>query len=140
MNKSNKKWILLCCVIYGGAGIFSFYQLRELIVLKFSNELIEGNIEKIEHNSSGKSSTDWLICSYSYKGQICNKKIFVSSGIPFITSVSKEYPKGKTVFMLNYENDIVFPKNNIDLEIRRRIFPLLLWLFALSISIIIFRK
>ena len=140
MNKRKIIWITFFCIIYGGFAMFSFYQLYDLIVLKYSHELVEGNIEKIEHHSTGKSSTDWLICSYTYNGQEYNKKIFISNGIPFLTSISKEYPKGKTMFILNYKNDTIFPKNNINLEIRRRIFPLILFTIALIVSIKVFIK
>jgi hypothetical protein len=131
MNKNNMKWIFFFSIVYGGLAIFTVYQLYELIILKYSHELVEGNIKKIEHHSTGKSSTDWLICSYTYRGQIFNTKIHVSSGIPFFTSISKEYLKGKTIFMLNYEKNIIFPQKNINLEIRRQIFPLLLYIYFL---------
>jgi hypothetical protein len=107
-------------------------------MLKHSYELVEGNIEKIEHRSTGKVSTFWVICSYTYKGEIYNKKISVSTGIPFIQLVSKEYPEGRTMFMLNYEKDIVFPQDNINMEIRRRIFPLIFFSIALFVSIKVF--
>jgi hypothetical protein len=137
MKRRKIIWITFFCIIYGGLAILSFYQIYELTFLKYSHELVEGEIERIEHRSTGKSSTDWLICSYSYKGQIYNKKIFVSDGIPFFELINREYPKGKTIFMLNYEKDIIFPQNKINLEIQRRVFPLIFFTIILFISIII---
>ena len=140
MNKRNIMWILFFCIIYGGLAVFSFYQVHELLTLKKTHELVIGNIDNIEYNSSGKSGTYWLICSYIYKGQMYNRKVFISNGIPFFTSFYKEYPKGETIFMLNYEKDIIFPQNNINMQIRRRIFPLILFTIALMISIRVFIK
>ena len=140
MNKKNMMWILFFCILYGGFAVFFFYQVHELLILKKTHELVTGNIDNIEYNSSGKSGTYSLVCSYIYKGQMYNRKIIVSNGIPFFTSVYKEYPKGETIFMLNYEKDIIFPQNNINMQIRRRIFPLILFTIALIISIRVFIK
>jgi hypothetical protein len=140
MSRNQIFWITLFCLIYGGFAIFFFYQVKELFVLKKTHELINGFIENIEYHSTGKSSTDWLICRYTYKDQEYNKKIFVSSGIPFLTAIHKEYHNGETIFMLNYEKDIIFPLNNINMEIRRRLFPLILFSIALIVSIKIFIK
>jgi hypothetical protein len=140
MKRKQIIWALFCCLVFGGFAIYSFFEVHELIVLKKSHELVNGVIEKIEHNSTGKSSTDWLICSYIYNDKTYNKKIFISSGIPFFTSIYNEYQKGETLFMLNYEKDIIFPQNNINMEIRRRLFPLLLFSIGLIISIRVFSK
>ena len=140
MNRKQIIWILFFCLICGGFSVLFFYQVHELIILKRAHELVAGTIEKIESHSTGKSSTDWLICSYTHKDKLYNKKIFVSSGIPLLTSIYNEYQKGETLFMVNFEKDIVFPQNNINMEIRRRLFPLLLFTIALIISIKIFLK
>lgn len=128
---------LFCWLVFGGFAIFYFFEVYELMVLKKSHALVNGIIEKIE---TGKSSTDWLICSYIYNDKTYNKKIFISSGIPFFTSIYNEYQKGETLFMLNYEKDIIFPQNNINMKIRRRLFPLLLFSIGLIISIKVFSK
>ncbi|MFP3043366.1 hypothetical protein LQZ19_16250 [Treponema primitia] len=138
MKRRKLFWILFASILYGGFAIYSFYNLYELIILKNSHILALGSIERIEHKSTGKSSTDWLVFSYTYNGQNYNEKIYISDGIPFLTNIYKDYPKGNTVFMVNTERNIIFPQNNINVEIKRRIFPLILLSIALIISVIIF--
>jgi hypothetical protein len=138
MKKRNILWILFFCLIYGVGVIYSFFNIYELIILKYNHELVNGNIENIDYHSSGKSGTFWLVFSYNYKNQIYKKKIFISDGMPFITSIYKEYPKGETKFMLNYDRDIIFPQNRINLEIKRRIFPFIFFSILLTISIKVF--
>jgi hypothetical protein len=53
-----------------GLSAFCFYQAHELLILKKSHKLVEGIVESIEHKFSGKSSTDFLICSYDYNGKL----------------------------------------------------------------------
>jgi hypothetical protein len=129
-RKRDKVLWIIFFIVYGVFAIFSFHQIYELIILKKSHELVEGVIEKIEHESAGKSFTYWLICSYMYEGKLYNKKIYVSGGVPFLTSLSKEYPRGKTIFMVNIKKDIAFPKDRINLELRRQLFLLILFTFG----------
>ena len=126
--------IIFICLICGGFALFYFFQVHELIILKNSHELVNGVIVEVNHHSTRKSSETWLTCSYIYKGKTYNKRLLVSSGIPFFASFPFEYQKGETLFMLNYEKDIIFPQNNINMEILRRS----LYLLLLSIILIVF--
>jgi hypothetical protein len=135
MNKKNIMLILFFCLIFGASAVLFFYQVYELLILKKTHELVTGNIDNIGYKKYGKTETYWLICSYTYNDQLYNKKVYVENGIPFFSSIYKEYPKGETIFMLDYEKDIIFPQNNINLEMRRRIFPLILSIIAIALII-----
>jgi hypothetical protein len=115
-------------------AIITSYPLYNLIVLKFSYELVEGNIERIESRSY-KNMTFDLICSYTYKGKIFNREIEVGR-LPYdLISVSKKHPLGKTIFMLNTKKDIVFPQDNINMEILQYVLILIIWILLLLFSI-----
>jgi hypothetical protein len=139
-RKGKIGWIVFSFILYGGLIILEFYLMSDILVLQGSHELVEGTIDKIKRTSSGKSSSYYLICSYTYEGNVYNKEIHVSAGIPFITSISKEYPKGKTIFMLNVEKDIVFPKKQINMEMRRQSVMLIFFGLLLLVSALVFGK
>jgi hypothetical protein len=71
---------------------------------------------------------------------IYNRAISVYGGIPVLTSLSEEYPRGKTVFLFSAEKDIVFPQNNVDLELRRRFIMLAIIILGFTIPPILYFK
>jgi hypothetical protein len=49
MKKRNMAGIVFSILIFGGLAVFSFFNVKELIILKYSHELVNGNIESIDY-------------------------------------------------------------------------------------------
>ena len=140
MDSKNIIPCIICCIFLGGSAIFYLYGASRLITLKSSNEMVSGTIDKVELHSSGRYLTYSIICSFTYKEQFYNIELSVSDIFPFVGSVYKEYPVGDTTFLINYEYGIAFPQNNINMEIRRRLYRVILFIILLIFSIRVFVK
>jgi len=140
MDSKNILPIIICFIFLGGSAIFYIYGASRLITLKTSHETVNGSIDKVETSVSGKILSYGLICSFTYKDQYFNIAISVTDIFPFVGSVYKEYPVGDTTFLINYEYGIAFPQNNINMEIRRRLYRVILFIILLIFSIRVFVK
>jgi hypothetical protein len=140
MDSKNIIPCLICCIFLGWSIIFYIYGTGRLMTLKTSHETINGTIDKIESSLSGKIISYGLICSFTYKDEYFNIEISVTDIFPFVGSVYKEYPVGDTTFLVNYDYGIAFPLNNINMEIRRRLFRAILFIILLIFSIRVFLK
>ncbi|MDR2106266.1 MAG: hypothetical protein LBP24_02530 [Coriobacteriales bacterium] len=137
MKKKSKRlwWGLFVAIMCGASAVYLLYEAWQLVSLNYSHELVEGSIEKVELYTTKKSFGYQLVCSYRYDGKEYKEKIRVSMGIPFVTSLSEDYPTGKTLFMINKKNDVIFPQGKIGLELRRRVPPFLLVSWGLIFSL-----
>jgi len=133
MERKNIFPCLLICVVFGYFAIYSISGAFRLIYLKMSHETVNGTIYKVNSYSTGRYLSYSITCSFTYKDKFNEIELPITDIFPFVGSVYKEYPTGDTTFLINYEAGIVFPQNNINMEIRRRLFR-----FIFNVIVIIF--
>jgi len=124
---------LLVSALFGYFAIISISGVFRLLFLKISNETVNGAIISVNNYSTGRYISYWITCSFTYKDKFNKIDLPVTDIFPFVGSVYKEYPTGDTTFLINYEAGIAFPQNNINMEIRRKLFR-----FIFNVIVIIF--
>jgi len=138
MESKNIIPCLLVCVVFGYFAISSLAGVGRLLTLKNSHEKVSGTIDKVNMQSTGRYLSYTITCSFTYKDQYYNIELAVTDIFPFVGSVYKEYPVGDTIFLINYDYGIAFPQNNINMEIRRRLFRSIFLIIVIIFSIKMF--
>ena len=124
---------LLVSALFGYFAIISISGVFRLLFLKMSHETVNGAIYSVNSYSTGRYLSYSITCSFTYKDKFNKMDLPITDIFPFVGSVYKEYPVGDTTFLINYETGIAFPQNNINMEIRRRLFR-----FIFNVIVIIF--
>jgi len=135
MESKNIIPCLLVCVVFGYFAISSLYGVGRLITLKKSNEMVSGSIDKVNMMSTGRYLSYTITCSLTYKDQYYNIELAVTDIFPFVGSVYKDYPVGNTTFLVNNDYGIAFPWNNINMELRRRLFHAIFLIIVIIFTI-----
>jgi len=139
----DRKKILSCLLVsalFGYFAIISVSGVFRLLFLKMSHETVNGTIYSVNSYSTGRYLSYSITCSFTYKDKFNKMDLPITDIFPFVGSVYKEYPVGDTTFLINYEAGIVFPQNNVNMEIRRRLFRFIFNVFVIIFTIKTYSK
>jgi len=136
MTKEKITGLICCCLFLGWIAFACLVGTCDILSLKISSEEVNGSIDEIQRNQvAGRGFSYRLICSFTIDGKSYNRWIPVTDIFPFVELIYNEYQRGDTVFLVNQDVSNVFPKYRINLELRRRLYRLVIFIALLVFSI-----